>query len=1148
MKHHHILFSLIVIPLFLVQSMRGEVGDTTTVQTFTFGSSLEGKFLFPSKSHRWEKILMYYTLKCNPLQSPACGEWDYLTYTYLYRHTGTFDSIKYWHSNYQINGSTPDSLLYMYQPTWQYQPWFQVSNTTPPTDTFLIANSAPLQLELFSGEGKDGRSQFIWKKDELAAVGMDAGSITGLRFNVISTGSLWKKVHIRLKEVAYDSVRSNRFEESGFTEVVKRDILFQDTGWQTIPFSYPFLYSGSANILIDISYEDHSGSNSTRIASDSTQFPSSIYSHVKDYTLKFRDNDYVTIPANAFNQIDSAITVACWIYGDPLLQPQNNTLFEGVDSNGARVLNVHLPWSDGTIYWDAGHDSSGYDRLNQHTNDPSMYRGKWNHWAFTKDVGAGKMKVYYNGQLWRILSNKRKRMNGIAEFRIGSNGAGNDLFYDGRIEEFSVWNKALSDTSIRALMYQDIQSNHPNFSNLVAYFQFNEGGGFETTNTGSNLYASTLGGYPEWNDYQGVSRFRNGITDEKRPHIIFEKGIYNASLLDSILKIDTIMKPPIMIVLFSDSLHPYMATDTLLRWPTYFTNYHYDSSGNALDSTFVHPDGVLHKKEYPYYGKPFEILERYELARYITPYGNNLSLGEGWTWVYDLTDYAPLLCDSVHLTAGNWQELLDMKFVMIEGTPPRDVQSVQNIYTGTHGYANESQHNLPPVRVKIASDIVNARLKMRITGHGFGGDLDCSEFCPRTNRLLVNGKEAYTHYVWRKCGINPLYPQGGTWLYDRAAWCPGAEVSTKDFELSSWITPGDSLTLDYDLQPGYIWNGQGSWPYYAIESQLVSYSQPNFTLDVAMEEVISPNSNKLYNRFNPMCGKPVVAIKNNGTTPLTSVEIQYGPVGAPKQMYTWHGELAFTDTMHVVLPPIDWSSFTADSINRFEFLVSNPNGHSDQYQQNNKLTTTFSIPPTYDNLLVFYFKTNHLAPYESWQLLDNKDSVIYQNGPLEVNTEYIDTLRMQQGCYRLVVRNEMGEGLQYWANMPPYGNGTAGYARLKDMNEKVVKLFQGDFGNEISQSFTVGMTIDIPDKNPQGYLTIYPNPSRGKFSVSALFPTMVDAQIRIINPLGVLVYQTKLSMVRNAEVHVDLTGYPGGVYLVEVSTVLGRQTRKIVIH
>ncbi len=35
-----------------------------------------------------------------------------------------------------------------------------------------------------------------------------------------------------------------------------------------------------------------------------------------------------------------------------------------------------------------------------------------------------------------------------------------------------------------------------------------------------------------------------------------------------------------------------------------------------------------------------------------------------------------------------------------------------------------------------------------------------------------------------ECADNALFPQGGTWIYDRAGWCPGAPVDTRDMELT----------------------------------------------------------------------------------------------------------------------------------------------------------------------------------------------------------------------------------------------------------------------------------------------------------------------------------------------------------------------------
>ncbi|PLX28352.1 MAG: hypothetical protein C0600_09790, partial [Ignavibacteria bacterium] len=89
---------LLLLPLFMLfaEAAIAGPGDTLVVQTFTWewpvnagwNSPKEGWFQFPEGGKQYEKILMYYTLKCDPSQNPACGEWDYLTYARLFQHTG----------------------------------------------------------------------------------------------------------------------------------------------------------------------------------------------------------------------------------------------------------------------------------------------------------------------------------------------------------------------------------------------------------------------------------------------------------------------------------------------------------------------------------------------------------------------------------------------------------------------------------------------------------------------------------------------------------------------------------------------------------------------------------------------------------------------------------------------------------------------------------------------------------------------------------------------------------------------------------------------------------------------------------------------------------------------------------------------------
>lgn len=168
---------------------------------------------------------------------------------------------------------------------------------------------------------------------------------------------------------------------------------------------------------------------------------------------------------------------------------------------------------------------------------------------------------------------------------------------------------------------------------------------------------------------------------------------------------------PVQILTYANNGTPTVATDTIWAWPMHYYNYIFDSNGMAIDSSLAMLEDSLINGTFNYYSY-FPQVIRYELARYITPYGNGLSLGNGWTWTFDVSDYRTLLADSVHLSAGNWQELLDMRFEIIKGTPPRDIISIQNIYSGGYDYGNAGDpidNHLLPVTVNIPANAVTAR-------------------------------------------------------------------------------------------------------------------------------------------------------------------------------------------------------------------------------------------------------------------------------------------------------------------------------------------------------------------------------------------------------------------------------------------------------
>ncbi|MEI6816311.1 MAG: peptide-N-glycosidase F-related protein [Bacteroidota bacterium] len=1157
MKNNTLFRNLLVIIILVLayNSSKSQIGDTINLQTFTFGSSQDSFFIFPPDTNRYEKILMHYKLKCNSLQNPACGEWDYLTYTYLYQHTHQYDSTLLSAPSYRIGGNSPDSVQYMNTPSYSYYPvWHYniVYDNIINGCSATIGTGSITSIYPFNASNPQTRTQYLWKASELTAAGLHAGNITNLRLNIYGNGTDLSDLTIRFKNSSLTALSPSSYESTGLSLAYDNNVSFPTIGWQVIFLTQPFSWDGVSNLVIDISYTNTSAGVYTKILADTTNFASGIYSSGDDRSLKFSGVDQVNVPAAAAASLDSFITVAFWCYGNPALQPQNNSAFEAYDAQGHRVLNVHMPWSDGSVYWDCGNSGTGsYDRVNAAV-PAADWEGKWNYWTFTKNVATGIMKAYVNGNVLFSGTAKIKRMYGINKFYFGS-GAANDYYYGGNLDEFAVWNKELDQATIQAYMFKDLDATHPFSSNLILYYQCNDNS-YSTVSDASTLSGNngTLMGVPTDPQITGPNLFRNFNSINARPYIVFEQDSFT-SHIDSVLTIDSVENAPFQIVQYLDFSHPLVPTDTLLVWSTYY-RYIYNSAGVIIDSIFITPNNTLHLIHTPYYSTPFEIVNRFEIGRFITPYGINLSLGAGFTWTEDVSDYKPLLHDTVYLSAGNWQELLDVSFEFKLGVPPRDPFSVKNIWNGAPGY-NGIGNFLVPKTLTIDPLAINTRYKLRTTGHGEDG-LNCLEFCPRNHFLFINNTQRYSKLLWRNnCSFNPLYPQGGTWIYNRANWCPGAPVYTWDWELTPYVTPGDTVNLHYTVDPYQSVEGGGA--YYAIETQLISYGAPNFTLDAAVWDIKSPSSKDVDKRINPICSFPKITIKNTGSTTLTSLTITYGIEGGPQSVYHWTGSLAFLDTVDVELPTFAWSSG-----NKFKATVSNPNGGVDQYPYNDYMESTYSMPPQYPNSIVFDLMTDaHYNQYGnnegSYTITNDAGTVVWQRtaASLAPSTVYKDTVNFLNGCYTFHFTDDLGatdptdpnykegDGMTNW----PDQTNTVGHLFFRRASSGTIfRSFGMDFGHDMYQQFTVGYYLDLPTIASENVMTVYPNPSKGIFNLDMSFNDAQDVTVVVYDMMGARILDETLKNVSVLSNKIDLSSHPDGIYFITAQSKDKRLSKKII--
>lgn len=538
---------------------------------------------------------------------------------------------------------------------------------------------------------------------------------------------------------------------------------------------------------------------------------------------------------------------------------------------------------------------------------------------------------------------------------------------------------------------------------------------------------------------------------------------------------------------------------------------------------------------------------KYELGRFITPYGGSLSNNWEHKLVYDVTDFEQLLRDSVEITAfySGWSSGFSatVNFLMIEGTPSREVIKFENLYRGSWNSDNPDTFELyatPAKQISILANTSQARVKITPSGHGFINSQNCAEFCERDYYVKTDGVVRDTQAIWRNdCGLNPVYPQAGTWLYDRANWCPGAKAFAYNHELTPYITPGQNLDIDIDFEIYALTVPAGETPpNYILDAQIFQYGSSNFNIDAEIKDIITPSLKDIHSRKNPICGSPLIEIENGGSTTLTTLTITYGVTGTNLKTFNWTGNLKFLETEIVELDLLDdWDGAT----NTFEVTLSNPNGATDENSYNNFMKSNFEAVPVYPNNFVIESVTNNQPDENELRLFDDLGNEILYNGMYGVFTASYDTVNLEEGCYEFLVSDTDKDGLTFFANND--GNGSIAFRSTSSL-QVIHKSFPANFGTEIRHQFRVDETSSLEKSSDNFQLEIYPNPNNGSFNMNFI-PKNENTLCRIFNVLGELVYSGKLLL--NKQPILSLRELESGTYFVFVDDKENSFNQKIII-
>lgn len=1123
---------LVLLLLLTLPAVAAMAQDTVIVQTLTYDSTTRaGVWDFPSDTNSWRKVIMQYSMRCHDAlignaNGIGCYEWDYSCNTII-TDSSRIDSSKQTAPSHVISNFSGSQFDITNAATYAYYDYLQHSvsytGTISENAYGVLGTSPSAQNFPFGTANAIGRSQFLWTASEMLGQGLTAGQITSIRLNMATLGSAANFMRIKIKATAATTLDANSPNLSGFTEVYFVNTPFPATGWQQFNFYAPFSWNGTDNLIIELSYRNQSAGTDNQVTCYATGADRGLLNTAVDKYIEFSGSETIDVDATPYSAISNEITVSFWSWGGANL-PANTSIFEGTNGSGARHINLHLPWSDGNIYWDCGADAGGYDRISKPAN-ANDYRGRWTHWAFTKNATTGQMKIWMDGTLFHSGTGKVKPMD-IAQFRLGYGLTGPHPF-SGKVNEFQVFSVALDSATIRDWMYRDLTVGHPNYGSLVAYYKFDEGSGLVVGDASPNATTSLISGAPVWGEVDASALYRNFTETQLRPQLYFVRGVYTTTNDNQVTVRDSVMNAQNRVVGYTVINNDLTAVDTNYYFQAGW-QYVYDAqTGAVIDSILAGTDSTITVSTLNHYAKS---PARYEIMSFVTPYGNGLDLGpNGVMWEFDMTDFVPILQGRKRMSmeyGGQNQEEIDIRFVFIRGTPPRDVMDIQPIWPlASHGMTTIFTDGAYEPR-QILLDPLSAGWKIRstITGHQQNG-----EFIARWHFLNIDGGVQEARWrVWKECADMPVYPQGGTWLYDRAGWCPGVPSDLFEHEIGGQGTAGDSIEIDYGMD--VVSNTSAT--NYLNCTQLVTYGAPNFTLDAAITDIKRPNTNVRYRRFNPACNQPIVIIRNEGVTTLDSVDIVYNQQGGPTRTYRWRGTLDFMESAEVTLP-VDNPTFWTGTAAVFEVSVNAPNGGTDEQPDNDTYATPYNAWDAYSGTSIdFYWRTNNQPAQNVWRLYDEGGNVILQSSPfLVANTIYTEVFNLPAGCYTLKFDDAGDDGLYYWASP---GNGT-GYARMRE-NGITRETFNPEFGRFFKHDFwTDGNLIGSEVERPE-HILLYPNPSSGRYNLELEGFVDVQLGLEVYDMMGRIVWKQSLvaGSAQWQKTEIDLSHCPAGNYLLKI--------------
>ncbi|MFT3911053.1 MAG: T9SS type A sorting domain-containing protein [Ferruginibacter sp.] len=139
-------------------------------------------------------------------------------------------------------------------------------------------NSSGISVSPFSHYYGGYKSQYVIRSSELTALGMPAGNITRLAFNVTTAGTTYPGFTIKISNTTATAASASSFLTGTAAQQVFSADYTPAVGTNDIVFTTPFAWNGTSNIMIDICWsENNAGGTAAEVKYDAAAFNTQSY-------------------------------------------------------------------------------------------------------------------------------------------------------------------------------------------------------------------------------------------------------------------------------------------------------------------------------------------------------------------------------------------------------------------------------------------------------------------------------------------------------------------------------------------------------------------------------------------------------------------------------------------------------------------------------------------------------------------------------------------------------------------------------------------------------------------------------------------------------------------------------------------------------